>query len=254
MQAILLGSGQLHTFQRIDESTKMHWSIAWDFVNCSAVPESYQNSILSQCILYAMQQHDTSFSRVLNWKCSEDITLIRQIIVEAATVHSKIPSHYVLPFLQIVREELYTVAHLISIGMKIPVLSILHGTQKKNSEAYGQHRCLQCSGSLCNTTIILKEEPHKKWCHECFFKQQSLLKNKAKKSSSKKGGNGNDSFSFDQINFEVKMQFMSQPHMFRKVLDLQKRFANNDDDDFVDLIRKRVESTLQLFSAVPGEE
>ena len=82
MQAILLGSGQLHTFRRIDRTTKMHWSIAWDFVNCSAAPEINQNAVLSQSILYAMEQHDKSCASTLNQKCSEDITLIRQIIVE----------------------------------------------------------------------------------------------------------------------------------------------------------------------------
>jgi len=93
MQAILIGTGQLHTFQRCDPTTKMHWSIAWDFVNCSPVPPIHQIPVLSKSILYAMDQHDKSLDQSLNQQCTEDITLIRQIIVEAATVHRNIPDH-----------------------------------------------------------------------------------------------------------------------------------------------------------------
>jgi len=40
-----------------------------------------------------MDQHDKSLDQSLNQQCTEDITLIRQIIVEAATVHRNIPDH-----------------------------------------------------------------------------------------------------------------------------------------------------------------
>ena len=247
MQAIMIGSGQLHTFQRIDKSVKMHWSIAWDFVNCSPVPEQFQTLLLSKSILYAMDQHDQSLQQSLNKKCTEDITLIRQIIVEAATVHKNIPDHYVLPFLQIVREELVFVKQLLSIGMPIPTLSILHGTQK-NSEAFGIHRCMFCFRSLCNTLVVENEDQTKFLCHTCC-----VIKAKNKKVNGKK---------YLVNDCKVEMHFMSLIFMEDKVNKLQVRFNTeterlnnavrvNAEQSSIDIIREDVESTLKLFNDDP---
>ena len=253
MQAIMIGSGQLHTFQRIDKSVKMHWSIAWDFVNCSPVPEQFQTLLLSKSILYAMDQHDQSLQQSLNEKCTEDITLIRQIIVEAATVHKNIPDHYVLPFLQIVREELVFVKQLLSIGMTIPNLSILHGTQK-NSEAFGIHRCMFCFRSLCNTLVVENEDQTKFLCHTCCVDWD---------------GNANINKTYLVNNCKVEMHFMSLIFMEDKVNKLQVRFnteperLNNAEQSSIDIIREDAEqssidiiredvkSTLKLFNDDP---
>ena len=242
----MIGSGQLHTFQRIDKSVKMHWSIAWDFVNCSPVPEQFQTLLLSKSILYAMDQHDQSLQQSLNKKCTEDITLIRQIIVEAATVHKNIPDHYVLPFLQIVREELVFVKQLLSIGMPIPTLSILHGTQK-NSEAFGIHRCMFCFRSLCNTLVVENEDQTNFLCHTCCVDWD---------------GNTDINKTYLVNDCKVEMHFMSLIFMEDKVNKLQVRFNTeterlnnavrvNAEQSSIDIIREDVESTLKLFNDDP---
>jgi hypothetical protein len=249
MQAILIGSGQLHTFQRIDQSTKMHWSIAWDFVNCSPVPEKLRIPVLSKSILYAMDQHDKSLVPPFNEMCTEDITLIRQIIVEAATVHRNIPDHYVLPFLQIVKEEVLFVKHLKSIGMEIPVLSILHGTQK-NTDAYGRHRCMQCFRSLCNTIVSVKDAPESCLCHTC------CVTTKKKKTKNRKKAKYEVSIDFLVKDCKVEMHFMSLTFMHQKVSELGLR--SNDESNsglaatglLPDFIKEEVKSTLNLFLSI----
>jgi len=232
-----------------------------------------------------MDQHDKSLDQSLNQQCTEDITLIRQIIVEAATVHRNIPDHYVLPFLQIVKEEILFLKHLKSIGMVIPVLSILRG-MKDNSDAYGIHRCFECSRSLCNTVVVLKNQSQAFLCQTCCTVstvQDIVIRSKANKSNSKTGKkkpkrrpkrkkaktsksksgknqpivraveevNEPISVAFLLTECKVEMHFMSLTFMHDKVLELRGWFnVNRSDGDqgpFFDLIREEVESTLVLF-------
>ena len=246
MQAIMIGIGQLHTFQRIDQTTKMHLSIAWDFVNCYPVPDEYRIPVLSRSILYAMYQHDESLVPSMNQKCPEDITLIRQIIVEAATVHRNIPDHYVLPFLQIVKEEALFVKHLKSIGMEIPVLSILHGTQK-NTDAYGRHRCMHCFRSLCNTLVVLKNEPESCLCHTCSI---PLIPESIDKETQTKDDDPSVTKKFLVDDCMVEMHFMSLTFMRQKVSELDVRSVSAVTGLLLDLITEEVKSTLHLLQSI----
>ena len=233
MEAILIGLGQLHTFRRIDTFTKIHRSIAWDFVNCSPVPAIADPWLLTKSILYTMDQHDKSLVNPLSGKCPYDITLIRQIIVEAVTVHSVIPHEYVLPFLIIVKEEVRFLTHLVLMGLKIPKLSILHGVHT-TSDAYGTHRCRQCTRSLCNTLVVSKHYRRRFYCHSC------CMPNASTKMSQE----------FLVENTKVEMHFMSLTFMQNKVRDLSKRFNSSDVSpqrgSFIELIKQEVEGTLRL--------
>lgn len=250
MQALLIGSGQLHTFRRNQEGTPMHWSIAWDFVNCAAVPDEYHTQVLSHSILYAMDQHTKSLVLPLSVKCPEDITLIRQIIVEAVTAQCSIPDHYVLPFLQIVREEIRSVRCLEKISSKIPEVSIpevsiFHGTQKI-SDAYGKHNCSECSRLICNTVLVRKNTKDVYLCHLCYLQispprtKKSLFSNTKKKEDLRKG-------------YKVEMQFMSLSFMKDMVVALQQKYfgeAQVQNISIADVVIEEMGKTLSLFSSV----
>ena len=248
MQALLIGSGQLHTFRRNQEGTPMHWSIAWDFVNCAAVPDEYHTQVLSHSILYAMDQHTKSLVLPLSVKCPEDITLIRQIIVEAVTAQCSIPDHYVLPFLQIVREEIRSVRDLMKMeipDVSIPEVSIIHGTQKI-SDAYGKHNCSECSRLICNTVLVRKNTKDVYLCHLCYLQispprtKKSLFSNTKKKEDLRKG-------------YKVEMQFMSLSFMKDMVVALQQKYfgeAQVQNISIADVVIEEMGKTLSLFSSV----
>lgn len=251
MQALLIGSGQLHTFRRNQDGTPMHWSIAWDFVNCAAVPDEYHNQVLSHSILYAMDQHTKSLVDPFAHKCPEDITLIRQIIVEAVTAQCSIPDHYVLPFLQIVREEIRSVRDLMKMDIpdvSIPEVSIIHGTQKI-SDAYGKHNCFECFRSLCNTVLVRKNTKDQYLCHFCYLQIKSPANNPKRKKGFGKKKKEEDSRNL----YKVEMHFMSISFMERMVTALLDRYSQQtpERNNFIaDVVIAELEKTLLLFSSV----
>ena len=92
------------------------------------------------------------------------------------------------------KEELDFVKFLESSGMKIPNVSILHctSTEHKNFDAYGNHRCMRCSRSLCNKIVLNKDSADGFLCHQCCKEIESK-----KAIPSKRIPGGNALFEFD---------------------------------------------------------